>query len=262
MQQRAHRVADSIRYFVGAFSAAPTKSQFITQGTLTPNEFVDAGDQLVFKFPTWHWQSGEGNRSDSWLPEDKQFLITRSVPCRRRVKDLDSTAQVGSTEENDWAIPGPKTEEGQSVESIRESLDEEFDSADATCLQTLSRNSEYRLYDLTITYDRYYRTPRIWLCGYNEAKDHEPLTPNEIFEDVLSHYVSKTVTVDPHPFTGILTASIHPCRHAEMMKRVVSGWLERKIPVRHDLALIVLLKFISCVVPTIEYDFTTGVEMI
>lgn len=31
--------------------------------------------------------------------------------------------------------------------------------------------------DLSITYDKYYRTPRLWLFGYNENGD--PLTPEE-----------------------------------------------------------------------------------
>ena len=38
--------------------------------------------------------------------------------------------------------------------------------------------------DLSITYDKYYRTPRLWLFGYNESGD--PLTPEEVYEDVLS----------------------------------------------------------------------------
>ena len=32
--------------------------------------------------------------------------------------------------------------------------------------------------DLSITYDKYYRTPRLWLFGYNENGD--PLTPEEL----------------------------------------------------------------------------------
>lgn len=30
-------------------------SAFLTQGVLTPEEFVEAGEQLVFKCPTWTW---------------------------------------------------------------------------------------------------------------------------------------------------------------------------------------------------------------
>lgn len=32
-----------------------------------------------------------------------------------------------------------------------------------------------RAYDISITYDKYYQTPRVWLFGYNEHR--QPLTP-------------------------------------------------------------------------------------
>eukprot|EP00918_Siedleckia_nematoides_P024543 GHVU01053107.1.p3 GENE.GHVU01053107.1~~GHVU01053107.1.p3 ORF type:complete len:145 (+),score=26.02 GHVU01053107.1:713-1147(+) len=116
-----------------------------------------------------------------------------------------------------------------------------------------------RTYDLSITYDKYYQTPRLWLFGFDE--NGLPLSPQQIFEDILTHYASKTVTVDPHPCTGIPTASIHPCKHAEMMRKVVRGWQEKGVRPRHDLSLFVLLKFISGVIPTIEYDYTMDVDM-
>ncbi len=39
-----------------------------------------------------------------------------------------------------------------------------------------------RTYDLQITYDNLYRTPRLWLFGYNE--NQRPLTDDETYEDV------------------------------------------------------------------------------
>ncbi|CDJ42060.1 autophagocytosis associated protein, putative [Eimeria tenella] len=114
-------------------------------------------------------------------------------------------------------------------------------------------------YDLSITYDKYFQTPRLWLFGYNESGT--PLTPVEIFEDILTDYAAKTVTVDPHPCTGVPTASIHPCKHAQVMKKVVDHWRSQGVEPRPDLALIVLLKFISSVVPTIDYDFTMDIDM-
>lgn len=32
-----------------------TESSFETKGLLTPEEFVKAGDLLVYKCPTWRW---------------------------------------------------------------------------------------------------------------------------------------------------------------------------------------------------------------
>ena len=38
---------------------------------------------------------------------------------------------------------------------------------------------KYRKYDLSITYDMYTQTPRLWLTGYNE--EGQPLSQTEIF---------------------------------------------------------------------------------
>lgn len=45
------------------------------------------------------------------------------------------------------------------------------------------------------------------------------------------------------------------------MKRVIDDWREQGLVPRHDLALFVFLKFISSVVPTIDYDFTMDIEL-
>jgi ubiquitin-like-conjugating enzyme ATG3 len=54
-----------------------------------------------------------------------------------------------------------------------------------------------RRYDISITYDKYYRTPRVWLFGYDE--NGSPLKPEAIFSDIMQDYAKKTVTIDPHP---------------------------------------------------------------
>ena len=52
---------------------------------------------------------------------------------------------------------------------------------------------------------------------------------------MLSDYKSRTVTVDPHPLTGTPTVSIHPCQHAQVMKKVIDDWIEQGLTPRHDL---------------------------
>ena len=54
-----------------------------------------------------------------------------------------------------------------------------------------------RMYDLSITYDYYHRTPRLWLQGYSE--DGDLLTQNEMFQDIMADYARKTVTFEAHP---------------------------------------------------------------
>lgn len=62
-------------------------STFLTTGKLTPEEFVLAGDYLVYKFPTWSWSGGSPSKRVKYLPADKQFLFTKGVPCHRRLDD-------------------------------------------------------------------------------------------------------------------------------------------------------------------------------
>lgn len=73
-------------------------STFRQTGQITPEEFVAAGDYLVFKFPTWSWADADpvGKRV-SYLPAGKQFLVTRNVPCHRRIND-DFAGDAGHEE--------------------------------------------------------------------------------------------------------------------------------------------------------------------
>lgn len=179
-----------------------------------------------------------------------------------------------------------------------------------------------RTYDCLITYDKYYQTPRMWLIGYDEGG--MPLRPAQIFEDVASDYAQKTVTIEPFPhgvvgmsdahdapranasrLSTVHVASIHPCKHASMMRKIIdrmnhkdvaakldgtqphaesstkqSGGISgavRKVTrtqrsasghkvaesddggVRVDQYLVIFLKFMSSIVPTIEIDATQAI---
>ena len=77
-----------------------------------------------------------------------------------------------------------------------------------------------RTYDCLITYDKYYQTPRMWLSGLSPTR--QPLTTQEIFQDVSSDYAQKTVTIEPFPHKeNVSLASVHPCKHANVMKKVI-----------------------------------------
>lgn len=74
------------------------KSTFRQTGQITPEEFIAAGDYLVFKFPTWSWADAEPeSKRVSYLPAGKQFLVTRNVPCHRRLDD-DFAGDAGHEE--------------------------------------------------------------------------------------------------------------------------------------------------------------------
>ena len=75
-----------------------------------------------------------------------------------------------------------------------------------------------RTYTLYITYSAHYRTPRLYLSGYGPSS--EPLKPQAMMEDIVGDYKDKTVTIEDFPFFdhSIKTASVHPCKHASVMK--------------------------------------------
>jgi ubiquitin-like-conjugating enzyme ATG3 len=50
-----------------------------------------------------------------------------------------------------------------------------------------------------------------------------PACVNQVLEDVSEEHARKTITLDPHPHLPISAASIHPCRHAEVMQRLVDN---------------------------------------
>ncbi|KAI3431543.1 hypothetical protein D9Q98_004592 [Chlorella vulgaris] len=113
-----------------------------------------------------------------------------------------------------------------------------------------------RTYDLLITYDKYYQVPRFWLIGYDE--DRQPLSPSQVLEDVSAEHARKTVTMEPHPHGGaaVQAASIHPCQHANVMHKLAERVAGEGQEFGVERYLVLFLKFIASVVPTIEYDYT------
>lgn len=70
-------------------------------------------------------------------------------------------------------------------------------------------------------YTPYYRTPRLYLSGY-QASGH-PLPPMKMMEDIVGDYKDKTVTLEEFPFFAnhVRMASVHPCKHAPVMKSLL-----------------------------------------
>ncbi|KAJ6476016.1 putative E2-like enzyme [Mycena vitilis] len=337
------------------------ESKFKEHGRITPEEFVAAGDFLAYKFPVWTWEAGDSSKAKDYLPADKQYLVTRGVPCLRRATslaytDADEDAERllsfggDSTGADDWVethagrkanldsanpgtiddipdvdgAPEDSVTEGVGALSMgageipdmddipdmeEEGLEEEEDEAtaapkagviDASQVEVANGNLlQVRTYDVMITYDKYYQTPRIWLIGYDENRT--PLTPPQIFQDVSADHAFKTVTIEGFPHSASLqAASVHPCKHASVMKKVIERmnnsvveeqlaqrtkstskdgkkkWFGRKASgngkddkaaaaddeevegMRVDFYLVVFLKFIASIVPTIEVDSTTS----
>jgi len=333
---------------------------------------VAAGDFLVYKFPVWTWEKGDASKTRDFLPTDKQYLVTRGVPCLRRATSLAYTdadedaerlvsfadnqggdadewvethagrksnvdsAAVGDMDDiPDLDVDGQDqdvttgmsalalgsstgaaaadTPDLDDIPDMEEDDLEEKDEATATTTPAGVIDSseigvakgnllQVRTYDVMITYDKYYRTPRVWLIGYDENRT--PLIPSQIFQDISADHANKTVTIEPFIHSANLqAASVHPCKHSSVMKKVIermnnsviaeqlarqksiggtvpnSKDSKKKWPfarkasgtgkevhpeeeeiegMRVDFYLVVFLKFIASIVPTIEVDSTTS----
>ncbi|KAI9442544.1 putative E2-like enzyme [Lactarius indigo] len=346
------------------------ESKFREHGRITPEEFVAAGDFLAYKFPVWSWEAGDASKAREYLPANKQYMVTRGVPCLRRATslaytDADEDAErllsfgdsaAAGNEADEWVethagrrantdsdenprviddipdLDGPheddrfsaaaanlslsETPDLDDIPDMEEDLEDGDDAAaapskapppprkpsDATKEEEVTNANllSVRTYDVMITYDKYYQTPRIWLLGYDE--NGTPLVPEQIFQDVTAEHAFKTVTIEAFPHsTSLQAASVHPCKHASVMRKLIERmnagvveeqksqrkggskdnkkkWLfkrgsgsgkDDKQPagageeeevegMRVDFYLVVFLKFIASIVPTIEVDSTAA----
>jgi len=346
------------------FSPVLKESLFYEKGVLTPEEFVQAGDELVAKCGSWRWD--EGTSRKNYLPEKKQYLIARKIPSLRRANyglqdakeavvdtdvDLDTEGwlethvgtdvkkskpsevqeidvdglEIGDDDEAKIrSVSKPTMTTTQDIQKEKEKEKEEevigeigdegeiiaeqendggtlIENNSSSNLVTTTTSTKIlkteepddnlvktRTYDISVTYDKYYQTPRVFLSGHNEH--NEPLTPDEVMEDISSEHANKTVTVEPHPHTGIQLISIHPCKHASVMKKMLdqNALLVKEKASRNPTPteskkkgkdtqtpkpqtpediyginvnqyLFLFLKFISTVIPTIEYDNTASI---
>ncbi|KAF9467408.1 autophagocytosis associated protein [Collybia nuda] len=355
------------------------ESKFKEHGRITPEEFVAAGDFLAYKFPVWTWEKGDTSKARDYLPADKQYLLTRGVPCLRRATSLAYTdadedaermvsfgdSSISGGEVDEWVethagrkatvdsaanpgtiddipdLDGPQdddniasgigslslgsgsgggTAETPDLDDIPDMEEDDLEEGDEATAATTKPSAavidagdievakgnllQVRTYDVMITYDKYYQTPRVWLIGYDENRT--PLTPPQIFQDISADHAHKTVTIEQFPHSASLqAASVHPCKHASVMKKVIermnnsvveeqlsrrksggsaaaantkeakkkwpftrkaSGPVTDKLQneeeevegMRVDFYLVVFLKFIASIVPTIEVDSTTS----
>jgi ubiquitin-like-conjugating enzyme ATG3 len=275
------------------------ESKFYSDGVLTPEEFVLAGDFLVQKCPTWKWVGGKNSKIKlvDYLPQEKQYLIT-NVPCPRRAQDYEkSTRTSEKINEDDWIEPEidvykrsekdnqpidfenennkndnknnlivDNTEisagiEGMEIqvnnENNNDNPNEQFDfevveNDDDNVIRT-------RTYDVSVTYDYYYRVPRMWLTGYDE--NGIPLEDEKVKQDIMLEYIDKTVSIEHHPHNNVNSISIHPCKHSVLLLKMIENFENAGKKLEVHMSILLFLKFLHSVVPTIEYDFTMDINL-
>ncbi|KMZ65550.1 Autophagy-related protein 3 [Zostera marina] len=307
LTQKLH---EAFKGTVERITGARTVSAFKEKGVLSVSEFVVAGDNLVSKCPTWSWEAGESNKRKTYLPPNKQYLITRNVPCFKRAISLEEEYEAAGGElllENDdddgWLATHGKPKENKCDEEDIPSMDTleidntraihsiptyfgsekdedipdmaGFDDSENLVEEdpaTLQQSAYFvahepdddnilrtRTYDISITYDKYYQTPRVWLTGYDESR--MPLQPELVLQDVSQDHAHKTVTIEDHPHLPGKHASVHPCKHGAVMKKIIDVLMSRGVEPEVDKYLFLFLKFVASVIPTIEYDYTMDFDL-
>ena len=285
MNNLGHKIFKGYQDVVSYISPTLKQSKFYTEGKLTPEEFVLAGDFLVLKCPTWKWCSAKEKLSNSALPKDKQYLIT-TVKSDSRASDYindnetkeikleddwneddlnqekikDNQSQIISSAEDDPSLNLENSDsfkEEKKIEEKKETIKEieDFEIID----NDEEENSKIRFYDISVTYDFYYCVPRMWLVGYDEKG--RPLTDKEMKEDVMPEYRNRTVTIEPQTCTGIKNISVHPCRHSLLLKKMIKDYQDSGRKMEIYMTILLFLKYLQSVVPTVQYDYTMDIQL-
>jgi ubiquitin-like-conjugating enzyme ATG3 len=117
------------------FTPVLTTSQFYKTGQLTPEEYVLSGDQLTSKCSSWHWGRATDANMKDFLPKDKQYLYTKSVPCLARVLSITGMVLDEAPAEDEWVLTTKKnTEEKDDKNNEKNGQNPENDEKNDTAL--------------------------------------------------------------------------------------------------------------------------------
>lgn len=264
LKNKANNLVQGVSNFI---SNPKTVSTFYETGQITPSEFIEAGDKLVTVNSNWKWSKAESeSKQDKSLFPDRQYLVAQ-IPVLKRA-DIGQEEEVTITQDGDWVSIDRKVKEGDLNEEIpvkKETptevrvvnIDDELDGDDDET--PIEADINKRTYILNITYDQYYKCARLWLSGIDYKGD--TLSKEQIFEEVMSEYKDKTMTFENHPHISKQMASLHPCKHADVMKKLCDQAQSngKKLPV--NTYLFIFLKFINSVMPNLPVDYTTEIEL-
>lgn len=236
-------------------------SNFLETGMLTRDEFKLSGDLLIKNDPSWVWT------------KPGLCLLKKRILCNKAdlEQDLNETDDINVYNFRNAAHETRKTrvtndntdaagDAGDAGDAAGDDDDllaafENDDLIEQDCgiIQPKYVDTQH-YYNVSITYDQYYRTPRIWFEGMNGY--NEVLSQDEIYSDFMVEYIKVSLTLETHPILNINCISVHPCKHAFAMQKMFAFELEKKdaTDVKIEDYLVHFLKFASCVIPQLEFD--------
>lgn len=119
---------------------------------------------------------------------DLSIIGVEDLDLNQKESTTNSDANIKAAEE--VAPKAPKKIDDEYLDMEDDSLALDAATEPSAMKAGVESNSiiKSRRYDVSITYDNYYRTPRIWLFGYNE--NGSPLSTDEIFQVRILHVYS------------------------------------------------------------------------
>ena len=166
---------------------------------------------------------------------------------------------VANDDDEDFVIEGAEEAKNEVKKDNDFEIEDEEESKNKKEIKDDADVVKTREYEVTITYDLYYFVPRMWLMGYNEKGN--PLTDEEMKEDVMPEYRNKTCTIEEQPCTGLRNISVHPCRHSLLLQKMIKDFQNAGKKLEIEQSIILFLKFLQSVVPTVQYDFTMDISL-
>jgi len=239
-------------------------SNFLETGMLTKEEFRLSCDKLIEMDSTWSWmKEGECLMKKRILCNKIQLEQDFNVDEDINVYNLKETPETTETIETTETTVAISNEPEQTSDTESDDFLAEFETQDlvenddATVKIDYDNLDKSHYYNVSITYDQYYRTPRIWFEGIDSGGS--VLSQEEIYSDFMVEYIKVSLTLETHPIMNMNYISVHPCKHAFAMQKMFAFELEKKNESEVKIAdyLVHFLKFASCVIPQLEFDKTT-----
>ncbi|KAH0795557.1 autophagocytosis associated protein [Histomonas meleagridis] len=250
-----HALYEKFMNIVTPYLKVQHSSTLLKDGKITPEEFVIAGDSLISVCPNWSWSSAESSKCVDYLPKDKQFLINRRIISQLRATDFNKLTTFETDLPEGWIQCGEPAKE-VDLEDDDQVID--LDEIDIDSIEQeepiVEPTVDFRTYDISIVYDKYYSVPHIYMFGVDSIG--QQLTLEEMYQDISAEHAEKTVTLEKHPFYDMKCLSIHPCHHATVMMDFIER-LENPEKFCAPLYFFLFLKFIHTVIPTIDVSTPT-----
>ena len=255
---------ESYKNIAGKVMPTLKESNFSETGMLTPDEFIKAGDYLVKNYSNWSWYKLRGNskKNVNYLPEGKQMLVNNNIICNKNKNIVIEEDEFGLNNiTKDYEEELNDKEEDESDDDCGEYDLSEFELTDNVIEDVAAVNVKPKKekrenkYNISITYDNYFRTPRLWLMGFNSY--NMPLSHEKMLKDISIEHSKITVTVEEHPYySDMYYISVHPCKHGHVMKRLIEEEKKNKKDIQVFEYFIYFLKFVSTIIPNLDFDRT------